>query len=139
MAVGLASSVMAMIVLMVVSAIELHRKSVVLNTSVFIAENILNQMQGKELPDKNAEMEGYPGYSYSFTSKEVEYDPFTGSTTELESGEEEILKQYRQNQSTEISTGLLFQMRQYSVTVYYNEKYVYELESLRGLKIEQTQ
>ena len=138
-AVSIASAVMGMLIFMIMSSMELRKKSIRLNTAVFLAMNLMDEIKGKEdLTDNTGSFENNPGFSYSYTRKEVEYDPFSGVTTDPGTKEQNILQENRASRTTELSTGILFGMFQYNVHIYYQDKQLYELECLRGLKIEQS-
>lgn len=137
-AITLASAVMGMILVMIMSSLDLRKKASRLNTAVFLAEKLMDEIKNNaELVDKTAEVEGNPGFGFSYSMSEIDYDPFSGLSTSQKDKEQLLLQQQRASQSTELSTGLTFKMRKYNVTMFFQEKKIYELECLRGLKIEQ--
>jgi len=137
-AVGISSAVMAMILFMIMSSLDLRNKAARLTTAIFLAEKFMDEIKNnQELVDKSGEVESNPGYSFAYSMNEIEYDPLSGLSTAIKDKEQQLLEQQRAAQSTEISTGLTFKMRKYVVAILYREKKIYELECLRGLKIEQ--
>jgi len=137
-ALTLASSVMGMVIYTITSSLDLRKKTIRLNTAVFLAENLMDEIKNKEdLVDNSGSIKENTGYSYSYSMKEIDYDPLSGLTGSDSNNTNNTLQEHRAGTSTELSTGLTFKMRQYNVSIFYNEKLIYDLECLRGLKIEQ--
>lgn len=138
-AISIASIVMGMLIYMVISAMDLRKKTIQLNTALFLAQNMMDEIKNKEdLVDNSGEFQNNPGFSYSYSMKEVDYDPLSGIAQSTKDKEAQTLQQHRAEKSSEISTGMNFKMRQYNVNLFYKEKKIYDLECLRGLKIEQS-
>ncbi|MDH4262735.1 MAG: prepilin-type N-terminal cleavage/methylation domain-containing protein [Spirochaetia bacterium] len=135
----MASAIMGMLIFMITSSMDLRKKAVRLNTAIFLSEKLMDEIKyTDDLVDKTGEFENNPGFSYSYSMNEIEYDPFSGISSSIKDKEQAILEQHRASQSTELSTGLTFKMRKYNVVLFFQSKEIYTLECLRGLKIEQT-
>jgi prepilin-type N-terminal cleavage/methylation domain-containing protein len=138
-AISIASTVMGMIIFMIMSSLDMRKKGVRLNTAIFLAENLMDEIKNVEdLVDKSGELDNNPGFSYSYSMNEVDYDPFSGLSSAIKNKEQLTLQQHRAGQSSELSTGLSFKMRHYKVIIMFQKNKLYELECLRGLKVEQT-
>ena len=138
-AIAIAAAVMGMVIYTIMASMELRKKAIYLNTAIFLAEKKMNEIKSKDdLPDEQGEFPENKGYSFAYSMKEVDYDPFSGLISS-EKSSSDIQQQYRESKTSSLSTGLSFKMKQYNVNIYYNEKKIYSLESLRGLKIDQTQ
>jgi len=139
MAITVASAAMGMIIFMITASIDMRKKALRLNQAIFLSGKYMDEIKNKpDIVDSSGEVSDYPGFRYSYSMSEISYDPFSGSTSPVQSKEQETLREYRAQKSTELATGLSFKMRQYKVILFYQEKKIYELECLRGLNVEQT-
>lgn len=139
-ALSIAAVVITMVVYMIMSSLEMRKKAARLNTAIFLAENLMNQIQNqRDLVDDQGDFQENPGFSFSYSMKENEFDPFSGTMEPSGTGDKKQAPktpspeaQYREGQTTEFSAGvIIFTLKKYTVIIYYKGQEIYHLESLR--------
>ncbi len=130
---------------LIIASFEARRSAARLNTAVFLAENLMNEIKNREdAVDESGEFEEFPGYGYEYGIEEVEWDPTSlDAVAEGTPPEDEMtaqLAQYREDAGLQmnIASGIVIRLRKYSVKVIYDEGKNYQLTFHKGFDIAQS-